>query len=416
MLPPLVIPSSPLSSAQEGPLGKTHVIRASHFYLPSPSSPNTKEAMPRSAGPQQHYPSRDQPLPWYLRPSWTASEVIIDAHGQLKAGTVRSLIEGLTMNEPNVSQDVFLLTYPTFMSAASVVDLLAERYEMGEPRGLSQDEFEKWKTRKLWPVQSNVLNVITSWLMGHHMIELGSTVVDGVKQFLQLIRSHPKNETVAKRLLKTIDSMVDDRHCLPSPVSALSSPIKTKRSYLIWRRPQKVDFITLNPTEVAQQLTLMEYRLYNEIRPSELLTWSSCQDQLNPKVRNLARFLHFNKCIAKFVALSIFSASESPRRDETISHFLQVAEMCRTLGNFSTVESTIAGIHAGFSPSPSEDLENIQLVEPRLEELRTLVSADSNYSGLRAAYQGLSGSCVPFIGQCLSVNLFPIIGTAPRLL
>ena len=101
----------------------------------------------------------------------------------------------------------------------------------------------------------------------------------------------------------------------------------------IWRKTQKVDIISLNAMEVAQQLSIMEYRLYDEIRPGELLAWSSCQDQSSPKVKNLARFLNFNRSIARFVAFSILTAVLQ-RRCDSISYFLEVAEVSISLDYF----------------------------------------------------------------------------------
>ena len=66
----------------------------------------------------------------------------------------------------------------------------------------------------LTDVNLSVLNVFSSWLMKYHMVELEPTVVDQVKQFLMLIKSHPQNKSIAKRLIQVIDTMVRMTSCL----------------------------------------------------------------------------------------------------------------------------------------------------------------------------------------------------------
>ena len=49
----------------------------------------------------QHYISKlnaDQ-KPWYLRPNYDQSEILIDPDGQVRAGTASALVERLTAHE-----------------------------------------------------------------------------------------------------------------------------------------------------------------------------------------------------------------------------------------------------------------------------------------------------------------------------
>lgn len=48
----------------------------------------------------------------------------------------------------------FLTTFRTFTTADEVFDLLIERYQMDHPAGLTTEEFEEWKNRKLRPIQT----------------------------------------------------------------------------------------------------------------------------------------------------------------------------------------------------------------------------------------------------------------------
>lgn len=93
---------------------------------------------------------------------------------------------------------------------------------------MSADEFDEWKEKKLRPVQTlrvsgkascrtpililawhfRVLNVFSSWLKNHHMLDVDRDVVDRVQDFLTLIKTPAKNERIAKGLLRYIETHV----------------------------------------------------------------------------------------------------------------------------------------------------------------------------------------------------------------
>lgn len=119
----------------------------------------------------QHYISKlnAEQTPWYLRPNYDQSEILIDPDGQVRAGTAPSLVERLTAHELggqfySVSSSRagtyflsfvdttfiknFLITFKSFMTVDDLFELLVKRYWVSPPPNLKPTELEEWTRLK----------------------------------------------------------------------------------------------------------------------------------------------------------------------------------------------------------------------------------------------------------------------------
>jgi son of sevenless-like protein len=87
----------------------------------------------------------------------------------------------------------------------------------------------------------------------------------------------------------------------------------------------KGDFSKWDPTEVANQLTLMEARYYKKIRPQECLSWT--HSTKGPAVANLTAFVGTSDRLAAWVKLSILTSESLGKRADVISHWIKIAEV-----------------------------------------------------------------------------------------
>lgn len=86
------------------------------------------------------------------------------------------------------------------------------------------------------------------------------------------------------------------------------------------------DLLRADPTELAQNLTLLESRLYSQIRPTELIAWGrSPQPQVGAE--NLLRFCETSDQLAAWVKHSILSVDPLGRRADLVSYWIRVAEV-----------------------------------------------------------------------------------------
>ena len=83
----------------------------------------------------------------------------------------------------------------------------------------------------------------------------------------------------------------------------------------------------MDPVDVAQQLTLYEYRLYQKIRPRECINWAKTQK--GETVANLANFCSTHDKLAAWVKLSVLCNDGLGKRADMIDFWIKVAEVSR---------------------------------------------------------------------------------------
>ena len=117
----------------------------------------------------QHYINKvnADSQPWYLRPNYDQSEILIDPDGSVRAGSKQALVERLTPHETagmrhssirrgavtDLVADAtfgknFMITFKSFMTLDELFELLVQRFWIEPPDGLSPDELEDWSRQK----------------------------------------------------------------------------------------------------------------------------------------------------------------------------------------------------------------------------------------------------------------------------
>ncbi|KAF8333089.1 ras guanine nucleotide exchange factor domain-containing protein [Cantharellus anzutake] len=348
------------------------------------------------------------PKRWYLEPSYFPDELVKDQNGNITAGTLEALVEHLTEDVLSKSleakfRETFFATCRTFADTKSVLDLLCGAYESleprepsDEPRELSDAEFREWRDCKLRPVQCRVLRVLAYWVTEKNMVEIeGEEQVKQLKDFLTCIRVPSPNTEDARKLLELIQARAPEQPISPSSISPTTR--RRNRAIPLLRKAVKGDLLKCDAVDIAQQLTLMQYSMYQKILPQELASWSKCQDWGKPTkyTRNLVRFVQFSTRLQTLVTYAVLNTEQlSKRRDMK----------CRQLGNFHAVFAITEGLRA-------ECLEKLHLTwshvdkGQRLEQLKQLVRPTKGWASLRAAHDaiGKTKPCVPFIQLYLDV-------------
>lgn len=106
-----------------------------------------------------------------------------------------------------------------------------------------------------------------------------------------------------------------------SPTQVLvSTPSKRRKP----SRKQN-DLLKQEPSELAQQLTLLEHRLYVKISPRECLRWTKLQT--GDAVANLSALCAIHDKIAAWVKMSVLLHEGLGKRADTVDFWIRVAEV-----------------------------------------------------------------------------------------
>ncbi|KAG8886578.1 hypothetical protein FRB98_001226 [Tulasnella sp. 332] len=420
------------SPGNQPPLGQSHSAYNSPQQTPSSGEFGSRSGVHDRQRTVDRRPSKDDDavayrnaksamaaLPPYLKPRYGEGYLRLDSDGVVKSGTLEALVERLTIDPLKRSQETafrttFLMTYRTFTDAVTVFELLIEHYSMEPPPELSGEQFNEWKEKRLRPCQTRVLSTLTEWVERYRFLKDEPHMVGRLKEFLKLIKQPTTNELTARLLLKTIEkqealmsakSQSNGASGSDASVVSTAPPPPQKRSLLPSSltsgksKTQKHELLKIDPTELAQHLALVEYRLYAKVRPYECMMWPKVQR--GPEVENLVRFCSTSDRLVAWVKYSILSVDGLGKRADLIDHWIKVAEKCRSLNNISSMSALVAAL-------ASTVIIRLQLTwahvgrSTHMEPLTRLTDPTASFAAYRSFYANVNTSCVPFIGLYLT--------------
>jgi len=327
---------------------------------------------------------------------------------QLRGGTLTGLVEQLTRHdklEPAFN-NTFLLTYRSFTTATELFEMLVKRWLIQPPKGLSADDYQTWVDMKQKPIRFRVVNILKSWFDNYWMEGNDEEARILIQRVYNFAKDHVA--TTSTPGAAPLISSVEQRSRGPDmPAKRLVLTLNTQTPQpILPKHMKKLKFLDIDPTEFARQLTIIESRLYGKIRPTECLnkTWQKklSPGEPDPAANVKALILHSNQ-LTNWVAQMILTQQDVKRRVIVIKHFVNVADKCRQLNNFSTLTSIISAL--GTAPihrlSRTWAAVNARSMAV-LENMRKLMGSTKNFAEYRDTLHKANPPCIPFFGVYLT--------------
>jgi hypothetical protein len=329
----------------------------------------------------------------YLQYDYSPGEIVFTVDGSVKGGTLKALVERMTLHDylDMNFNGTFLLTYRSFCTSMELLELLEARYNI-QPPPLTAEELEIWIAKKQKLIRLRVFNVLKIWLEQYYYEE-DSVILDRLLYFTntslkdtlsfsayQLERLIQKRKDACKDLKKLI--MTQQQDC-PDPI--------------LPRNLKKFRLSDLDATEMARQLTLMDFKLYSSIKPVECLdkAWSR-NDSI---ARNIQASIDYCNQVTTWVSDEILSQPEVRKRSALIKYWVNVADRCRIFNNFNTCMAILSA----FDNSAVGRLKRTwEMVGARtnhiVSHIRKLMGANRNFNQYRALIHSVNPPCIPFLG------------------
>nr|ODN85994.1 hypothetical protein L203_04494 [Cryptococcus depauperatus CBS 7841] len=381
-----------------------------HLAGPPPTQPlHSIQAQPLHAT-QQIGPPAPPETPWYMMDDYVPGEIIFDDKGAVKAGTLRALVVRLTSHSITDTPffQAFLLTFRSFTNASELFEHLQDRYFLPPPSHLAPEQFEEWRNKKKWYIQLRVVNALRQWFEKHFLRATDESVLDRVEDLAGRMREeNDRAELMSKQLLQLVAKR---RQCDPEQMpSGLSGINLSPPAPLVPRVTGRAIKLTdIPPLEIARQLTILEFGLFQNIKPNEFLS-KIYQDDHSSRLLapNVRRVIFTANTMAGWVAWEILACRDVKLRAQIMKIWIQVAVECRNLNNFSS----LAAISAGLNSAPISRLRRTkELLSAKTQalkaELDKAMDSSKNFSNYKEMLKTINPPCVPFLGFYLTALTF----------
>lgn len=353
--------------------------------------------------------------PWFLHPDSPPEDIMLNPTGQVKGATLAALMERLTMHNAFDSSfnSTFLMTYRSFTTTEILLDLLFARFRIQEPPGLTLDEHEMWIEKKQRPIRFRVFNVLKSWLESHFHEDEDEEHMKRIRAFaLDEMAHSPAMNMPANLLLRIIErrSGTGEQMKITMVMPASAPPPILPKNF------RKIKFLDIDPLEMARQLTLMDSRLYNRIRPSECLGKAWSRDSGAWKAKGVRDVIGANNRVSGWVSEAILVQEDVKKRAAWVKHFVAIADRCFYLNNFSSMMAIYSGLNNASLNRLRRTWDAVNQRHLQLfENMRAILAPTRNFTKYRETLRKLNPPCVPFLGVYLTDLTFIEDGNTDRL-
>ncbi|RNA20609.1 rap guanine nucleotide exchange factor 1-like isoform X5 [Brachionus plicatilis] len=217
-------------------------------------------------------------------------------------------------------------------------------------------------------------------------------VIDDELQMARLLRKKLLHKLEKRRLEKLDDenSLIEDKI---DQFGKLNSSRPQIIPYSFAKKSQSIlDFKSM---EIAEQMTLIDLKLFNKIELSEVLLWSTKQsEKLSP---NLIKFTeHFNN-ISYWARSRILESENYRDRERYLIKFLKIMKYLRKMNNFNSYLSILSAVDSG----PIQRLDWPKSIIDTIKEYAALIDPKCGFKSLREAISEAEPPCIPHIGLIL---------------
>ncbi|KAG0146366.1 hypothetical protein CROQUDRAFT_44547 [Cronartium quercuum f. sp. fusiforme G11] len=420
-------PTSTSTSLTDDQLGQKSILDRQSVLYPDPlASISSRPTSVLVSGPDASIPTD-----WLHSRDYPPEEVSFNADGHVIGGTLRGLVERMTLHDTPIEaafSHTFFLTFRMFTTPLDLARALIDRFAIdGPPQSGSTtaEEEQIWQVQKIMPIRLRVYNVLKTWLELHwrsaedacalgmiskwaqtHMLLILRIPAE---RFLALVNrrleeaqnpptSPPPNRRAPSSHLKT-----DHTGFLNStPTGAPPPPIISKTLLAQLRAPSGTLSLTdIDPTELARQITLVESKLYCAIAPEEIIGQEFSKK--SEGATNVRAMSAMTTRMTGWITECILHEEETRKRSNIVKYCLKLGTRLLELQNYNGLMAVMSALNSSTITRLKRTWDGLS-AKSRMsyESLNKAVSHHRNYAEYRACLRKAQTPCLPFLGVYLT--------------
>eukprot|EP01091_Cochliopodium_minus_P009358 TRINITY_DN2293_c0_g1_i1.p1 TRINITY_DN2293_c0_g1~~TRINITY_DN2293_c0_g1_i1.p1 ORF type:complete len:664 (-),score=214.51 TRINITY_DN2293_c0_g1_i1:76-2067(-) len=351
---------------------------------------NSKDATPRKKK-SSLIMDRDSPIITGSNSSTTAVMVEKNGKNLLIEVSFSKLIDFCVGDDLNDNDflSCFLLTHKYFSTSIDVLEELERRYF-----SIAWVENEDPSHKNVIVKKLRVINVLKKWLGSDYLKSdvIGDKELEEkfVSLFDKIKDESSFSEKWATRLKESYEAPLHYHEVgkdVPPPILPIN--INTKG----------LEFCDVHPLEIARQLALIEFKLFESIKPCEFFrcAWSKKNAQETaPNVMAMTKF--FNQ-VSFWLATEIVQTPNLEKRVEIVTRMIQLGEYSLSLNNYNGLME----IYCALSMSPISRLKDTWSLVPesyiqKYNGFAYLLKQNQNYKNYRSIVEDAMPPLIPFQG------------------
>lgn len=317
----------------------------------------------------------------------TEDRIMYSAPDQLKCATLNKLIRQLSSEKSPDMKFVktFITTYQSFTTPETLLKKLIQRFHVPEE-----------KRDIALPIQLRTCNALKQWVETSYL-DFSPEFLATLDEFLSELSNHKSYHKYSTQITQQINKvMSQDTELETSDIINLTIESKIPLS------PANLLYV-FNEEEIARQLTLVDYRIYQNIQPVELLNCAWSKDKYKYRAKNVLSLVARSTSLTMWVASMVLWQDSLKDRIRALTKLINVAMHLRKLNNFNSVMAVLAGINTSAVYRLKHTKAALsQQSQQIFQELQDLMDPTSAYGTYRQTLRTVNPPLVPFLGTYLT--------------
>ncbi|TFK28070.1 ras GEF [Coprinopsis marcescibilis] len=344
------------------------------------------------------------------------TSVAYDARGQLKAGTINSIIKLITSSEGIANGELLNMVFESFrmfLSPEVFLDALMQRFQETGPES-NDAQLERLWRREVRSTRSRIVRLLAYWLEYRWDPGKDSCVLEDIKLLVTntFVIGEVSADTLA--LLSQRIERVERGSFSPPIIAASATKIRLPglRKFRIPKHSSRDVTTQLlaydsgkGRKQFAKQTTATISEMFLKVDPSDMVDYWSMSEQkkremetegLTATMQNVLAIRDFEESMAMWVTYTILKQHDRQQRVPMIAFWLDVAMNCMELRNFSSACCIFSGVaHCSIGNMKETVVCVPKDSKGQFHRLDRLFTFEHNYKEARSVMEDKTKPTVP---------------------